>query len=87
MATSYGANPILRRRLVEAASGHGRSTLYSLVSQGLYPRHVRIGPRSVGWPGNEVHAINAARIAGLKDDAIRELVRQLHAARKTAEID
>jgi prophage regulatory protein len=36
----------------------------------------------VGWPANEVAALNAARIAGKSDDEIRQLVRKLEAARK-----
>ena len=42
---------------------------------------VQIGQRSVGWPSDEVLAINQARIAGKSDADIRALVNQLHAAR------
>ena len=42
---------------------------------------VAIGQRSVGWPSNEVQAINSARIAGKSEADIRTLVNQLHAAR------
>ena len=41
-----------------------------------------MGPRCVGWPANEVEALNAARIAGKADDDIRALVLKLEAARK-----
>jgi len=37
--------------------------------------------RSVGWPSDEVEAINAARIAGKSVDEIRQLVIRLHAKR------
>jgi prophage regulatory protein len=75
---------ILRLPAVKAESGASRSTIYLRIQQGLWPRPVRLGPRSVGWPASEVAAINIARIAGMTDDEIRNLVVKLEAARKTA---
>ena len=43
-----------------------------------------LGPRAVGWPSDEVEAINAARIAGKTDDEVRVLVTKLEAARTCA---
>jgi prophage regulatory protein len=73
---------ILRRKQVEAETGYSRSTIYLRISQGLWPRPVSLGARAVGWPAGEVSAINAARIAGKPDAAIRTLVSQLEVARK-----
>ena len=73
---------ILRIPDVKAESGYSRSTLYLRITQGLWPKPVHLGPRAVGWPSEEVAAINAARIAGKTDDEIRELVLRLEAARK-----
>lgn len=75
---------ILRLPAVKAETGISRSTLYLRVSQGLWPKPVRLGLRAVGWPSDEVAAINAARIAGKSDDEIRELVLKLEASRKMA---
>ena len=75
---------ILRLPAVKAESGASRSTIYLRIQQGLWPKPVRLGPRSVGWPASEVAAINAARIAGMTDEEIRILVVKLEAARKTA---
>ena len=75
---------ILRLPAVKAESGASRSTIYLRIQQGLWPKPVRLGPRSVGWPASEVTAINIARIAGMTDDEIRNLVVKLEAARKTA---
>jgi len=75
---------ILRLPTVKAESGYSRSTLYLRISQGLWPKPVSLGPRAVGWPSDEVAAINAARISGKTDDEIRELVLRLEAARKMA---
>ncbi len=72
---------ILRRTRVQSASGNSRSTLYLRISEGLWTRPVKVGPRAVGWPAGEVAAINAARIAGRSEDEIRALVTQLEAAR------
>lgn len=75
---------ILRLPAVKAESGASRSTIYLRIQQGLWPKPVRLGPRSVGWPAGEVAAINSARIAGMTDDEIRAVVIKLEAARKTA---
>lgn len=75
---------ILRLPAVKAESGASRSTIYLRIQQGLWPKPVRLGPRSVGWPASEVAAINTARIAGMTDGEIRILVVKLEAARKNA---
>jgi prophage regulatory protein len=75
---------ILRGAAVEYETGESRSTRYNRIGEGLFPKPVRLGPRSVGWPEEEVRALNAARIAGKTNDEIRALVHKLHAARKGA---
>jgi prophage regulatory protein len=75
---------ILRRKQVEAETGYSRSTIYLRMSQRLWTKPVRLGPRSVGWPAAEVAALNAARIAGCTDDEIRALVAHLETARRSA---
>jgi prophage regulatory protein len=76
---------IVRRPDVERQTGYSRSTIYLRISQGLWTKSVQLGPRAVGWPSAEVEAINAARIAGRSDEAIRELVLRLEAARTGAD--
>lgn len=75
---------ILRLPAVKDESGLSRSTIYLRISEGLWPRPVSLGSRAVGWPSDEVAALNAARIAGKTDDEIRVLVEKLEAARKDA---
>ena len=75
---------IFRLPAVKSQSGYSRSTIYLRISQGLWTKQVSLGPRCVGWPSSEVAALNAARIAGKSDDAIRELVAKLEAAREAA---
>lgn len=75
---------ILRLPAVKSESGLSRSTIYLRISQNLWTKPVSLGARAVGWPSDEVAAINAARIAGKTDDEIRALVEKLEAARKNA---
>lgn len=67
---------------VKAKSGwRSHASIYNAIKAGLWTKQVSIGQRSVGWPDNEVDALCAARIAGLSDDQIRELVNTLHSKR------
>ena len=72
---------LLRLPAVIERTGRPESTLYLDMEKGLFPRQIKIGAYSVAWPDHEVDAIVAARIAGMSDDQIRELVRKLHKAR------
>jgi prophage regulatory protein len=77
-------NKILRLPAVKAETGSSRSTIYLRIQQGLWPKPVKLGQRSIGWPSSEVAAINSARIAGMADDEIRALVVRLEHVRKTS---
>ncbi len=72
---------ILRRKQVQAESGYSRSTIYLRISQGLFPKPVRLGSRAVGWPAREVAALNEARIAGESEAELRALVQKMVRAR------
>ena len=75
---------ILRLPEVKNQTGQARSTIYYLINQELITKPISLGGRNVGWPENEIAKINGARIAGQSDEEIRELVRNLHAARAKA---
>jgi len=75
---------ILRLPAVLRERGRSRSAHYLDIQQGLFTRPVPIGARAVGWPSNELSALNAARISGKSDDEIRDLVTHLELARKSA---
>jgi len=75
---------ILRLPAVKTATGLSRSTLYLRIAQEVFTHPISLGGRAVGWPANEVAALNAARIAGKSDAEIRELVTKLEAARRAA---
>ena len=73
---------ILRIQSVKEQTGHrSHASIYTQIKDGLFTQGVAIGQRAKGWPLVEVHAINAARIAGKSDEEIRELVKVLHAKR------
>ena len=73
---------IFRIPAVLKETGHrSHASIYNAINAGLFTKPVLIGQRSVGWPSEEVQAINAARIAAKSDAEIRELVNRLHAKR------
>jgi prophage regulatory protein len=78
------SNTILRIPAAMAESGYSRATIYLRISQGLWPRPVSLGPRCVGFPADEIAALNGARISGKSDSDIRNLVVKLLAARSHA---
>lgn len=73
---------LLRLPALKAETGKGRSTLYSDIQRGLLTKPVALGARAVGWPSDEIQALNAARIAGKSEHEIQQLVKRLEAARK-----
>ena len=54
---------ILRLPQVEEATGERRSTIYKRISEGEFPKPVKLGAKSVGWVEEEIAAYNEARIA------------------------
>ena len=72
---------MLRLPAVLKARGVSRSAHYADVAGGLFTRPVAIGARAKAWPEPEVEKLNAARIAGADDAAVKRLVTRLEAAR------
>lgn len=52
----------LRRQDVERATGLPRSTLYAKISQGDFPKPVKIGGRAVGWLEAEIAEWQRTRV-------------------------
>jgi prophage regulatory protein len=84
MSLSAIKTALLRRPIVEKATGHSRSTLYRNIQRGLFVSPINIGGDRVAWPANEVQAIINARIAGKTDEEIKSIVIKLEAARRKA---
>jgi prophage regulatory protein len=57
------------------------ASIYKAIRDGTFPKQVRIGARSVGWPDHDVAAIINARIAGSTDVQLRQLVGAIHSER------
>jgi len=73
---------IWRIETCKAEAGYrSNASIYNLIRDGLWTKPVPIGQRSVGWPDDEVRALCGARIAGMADSEIRELVNRLHGKR------
>lgn len=72
---------MLRLPEVVRLSGYSRSALYALISQGLYPKPVKIGERSVAWPSEEVEQMVGATLAQIPREGKFELVKALEARR------
>lgn len=63
------AKTILRLPTVKARTGLSRSSIYLYVSRGEFPKPIRLGANSIGWPESDVEAwieqrIIASRKAG-----------------------
>lgn len=76
---------LLRRTELQARKlPTGKTDLYDKIKAGLWPPPVKLGVRTVAWIEHECDAVLAARVRGENDDAIRELVAEMVAAREVA---
>lgn len=75
-------NMLRMKSVLEKTGYRTHTSIYQLISVGLFPKGVQLAARSVAWPDNEVEAINAARVAGKTEEEIRALVNRLHQQRQ-----
>ena len=76
---------LLRLEQVKTTFGYkSHSSIYNLIRDGLFPTPIKIGIRSVGWLDTEVNGICAARVAGVTEERIKRLVKELEDRRMTA---
>lgn len=54
---------ILRMKMVVEITGLARSTVYKYIAEGIFPKPITLGSRSVGWVESEVFAWIQARVA------------------------
>ena len=52
--TSNTTTRILRLPDVKQRTGLSRSTIYALIKDELFPKHISLGARAVGWLESEV---------------------------------
>ena len=72
---------LLRLPEVIRLSGYSRSMLYALISQGLYPKPVKISDRAVAWPSDEVEQMVLAVVAKRSLEQRRDLVSTIESSR------
>ena len=85
LSNTLPINQLVRRPIVEQATGWTRSTIYRAIDKGLFSLPISLGGGRVAWPQTEVQALNQARIAGKSDAEIKSLVIELEAARSGAD--
>ncbi len=56
-------NKLIKRQQVEERTGIGRAYLYRLMSEGRFPRPVRVGTRAVRWLESDIQEWIEARVA------------------------
>ena len=54
---------LMKRPEVEVLTGLSRSAIYDLMTRGVFPRAVKLGPKSVAWVEGEVRQWIAEKIA------------------------
>jgi len=59
----------------------GRSTLYSKVQQGVFPKPVKLGKRKIAWPQHEVDQMMTLYLCSPSMDQVRDFVRNLESDR------
>ncbi|HDX8383877.1 TPA: AlpA family transcriptional regulator [Aeromonas hydrophila] len=51
-----------RLKAVIEITGLSRTTIYRLAAAGQFPQAVKLGPRAVGWPSDQIEQWVAQRI-------------------------
>ena len=59
------ATKIYRLPATSKVTGRSRSSIYADIKEGTFPPPVKLGPRSIGWPDDELDAYQRALRAGL----------------------
>lgn len=45
---------VYRRPEVERITGLSRSTIYSMIAEGTFPKPIKLSKRAVGWSASEI---------------------------------
>ncbi|MCB1358265.1 MAG: AlpA family transcriptional regulator [Maritimibacter sp.] len=57
---------ILRRPEIETLTGLSRSTIYAMMSEGTFPKPIRLGRRAVGWTESCIQEWIESRPSGME---------------------
>jgi len=66
---------------VVAVTGLSKGTIYTRIADGLFPKQVHLGGKAIGWISTEVIKVLDGYAAGLTQEQIRDLVKDIHADR------
>ena len=61
--------------------GTGRSTLYTKVQQGAFPKPIKLGKRKVAWPQHEVDQMMIFYLRSPSERQVQDFVRELESVR------
>ena len=64
------SHKILRLREVISRTGIARSTIYTKIAEGKFPRPIQLGSRSVGWLETEIDQWLSQRISASRTEAV-----------------
>ena len=84
MTIPITADRIMRLPEVLATYGKSRATLYAEAKRGVFPPPIPLGGRLSGWLQSEIYSLIRARVSQQSEDEIRQLVRELVLARRSA---
>ena len=62
------AKIVLRLPTVRQRTGLGRSTIYSRIALGKFPRPIRLSERCVGWLENDIEAWLSERMTEARNE-------------------
>lgn len=75
--------PVLwNAKIIAQVTGRSKTSNWRRMKKGLFPKPIRVARNQSLTPSNEVLAVNRAEIAEKSEEEIRQLVAELHAARK-----
>ena len=71
---------VLRRK------GGGKSSLYSAIKVGDFPKPIKLGLRRIGWPEHEVDAVMQFFLRGENQTELKAFVKKIETNRTQEEI-
>jgi len=71
---------VLRRK------GGGKSSLYSAINAGDFPKPIKLGLRRIGWPQHEVDAVMQFLLRGETQTELKAFVKKIEAKRTQREV-
>jgi prophage regulatory protein len=78
---------IIRKPEIKVLTGLSNTTQFEQIRDGLLPKYINLGQRSVGLFEHECVTLMSARAVGKSDDEIRKIVKALIKQRETSAND